>query len=293
MALSIIFNSLVQTSRDVFEDLPNNEIIPALRDILTQVKKMGVMNNVIQSLNFRDVRLFAAIYYSYEDQKDIDAGIQTFNMIIEQSNNTTIAYLMRAILFYKKQNFAKALADLKNISKRMPRNTVEVETLFAKVYFEQKKYTLAEKSAERVKNLTKNNNILYAKTCLLMCKIYLKSKNTQRISSLLNEVKARTPIPYFHVEMAKIYLALKKHKKAIGEYNAALAIEPKNINALLGMAEVHSDRNKTKEAIGFLEKAIKSGFHSANEIKENPYFFNLRTTSSYQKLLKKYQTILR
>ena len=62
-ALSVIFRSLVQTSREVFEDLPNNEIIPALRDILKQVQKMGVMGNAIQTLNFQDVRLFVAIYH--------------------------------------------------------------------------------------------------------------------------------------------------------------------------------------------------------------------------------------
>ncbi|WP_372369963.1 protein kinase [Candidatus Uabimicrobium sp. HlEnr_7] len=293
-ALSIIFRSLVQTSRDVFEDLPNNKIIPALRDILTEVKKMGVMNNVVKTLNFRDIRLFAAIYYSYEDQKEIDAAIQTFNTIIEQSNRVSIAYLMRAILFYKKQNFDKALADLKVISKKMLRNIVEVDTLFAKIYFEQQKYTLAEKSAEKVKRLTKkNNNILYAKTCLLMCKIYFKSSKTQRISPLLSEIKRHTPTPYFYIEIAKVYLKLRKHKKAIVEYNAALAIEPKNIKALLGMAEAYSDADNTQQSIRFLEEAIKSGFHNANKIKENRYFLNLRRTNSYKKLLQKYQTILR
>ena len=203
-----------------------------------------------------------------------------------------IAYLMRAVLFYKKRNFANALADLETISGRMPQNVVEIETLFAEIYLQQQKYSLAEKSAVRVKTLTqKNSNVLYAKTCLLLCEIYLKSNQLQRIPPLLEEAKRRTP--YFHIEVAKVYLKLKKHQKAMEEYNAALVIEPNNAKALLGMAQVYSDMKNTKQALLFLEKAIKSGLHRIDEIKENPYFSHLQKTSDYQKLMQEYQNILR
>jgi serine/threonine protein kinase len=87
---------------------------------------------------------------------------------------------------------------------------------------------------------------------------------------------------------ARFQLLKKDWKKAEEKFREALAIEPWNEVALLGLAQVLTHESRHDEAVQLIEKAIQGGKLNPREVLEYHHFQPLKDSKAFRRLMVQY-----
>lgn len=96
------------------------------------------------------------------------------------------------------------------------------------------------------------------------------------VQKSIDEAKAKvTKDPQnanLRVELARLYLGVKKYDEAIAELNQAVKLEPKNVGALALLGVAYEEKGQQSRAVDFYKKAIDAG--SKEEMQAlNPFLY--------------------
>jgi tetratricopeptide (TPR) repeat protein len=80
-----------------------------------------------------------------------------------------------------------------------------------------------------------------------------------------------------------------EYAKAINDYNKAIELDPNDPELLYQIGCVYCKQRDKKDALRFLEMALKNGYNDFESIESSPIWENLKDSSHFQELLQKYK----
>jgi arylsulfatase A-like enzyme len=93
----------------------------------------------------------------------------------------------------------------------------------------------------------------------------------------------------FHLKGHYIDIFEKNNEKALESWHKALDLDPLHSESYYDVACLYSLLNKEKEALKFLEKAIRAGYDNFNHMQQDTDLDNIRDTDQFKEILTKYQ----
>lgn len=80
-----------------------------------------------------------------------------------------------------------------------------------------------------------------------------------------------------------------EYAKAIDDYNKAIELDPNDPEPLYQIGCVYCKQRDKKDALHFLEMALKNGYDDFESIENSPIWEDLKDSSEFQELLQKYK----
>lgn len=151
-------------------------------------------------------------------------------------------------------------------------------------------------------------------------KAIINLKNARMIQSVQELLKANPQNSALHTKLGNIYSQMGGYDEAIAQYQKAISIQPKYIQAMDGLSRIYSNgqdydkalsvlknmqkmqpgnptiyyniaciyakQNNIVESIVWLKHSIEKGFHNWDLIKKDPDLANIRNTSFVNELIK-------
>ncbi len=256
--------------------------------------------------------LFAQNYFkdyksgvSYFEKKDYKSAITDFSKVIAVKREHDRALHFRGLSYFKLQNIEKAITDLKNAAEIKPKNT-DYSFDLGMAYYTIKKYQKAAEVFNHVIARDKDRLKVYE----YIVNSYLSMKEYQKAVDIAAKAVARKKNGknYFllgqaqdslmlfkeaaysfgrskfydaksigsHIGLAYSLMQLKDYDKALKSADAALAIDEKNIQALLIRSQINYRKEDLQHAVNDLSKVIL--------IKPNEKQFYAKRAAIYKKL---------
>jgi Tfp pilus assembly protein PilF len=199
----------------------------------------------------------------HEDLGDIDEAIQEYKKALKVDDENLIIHLNLASSYIKKDDTAKAIAELRLASSIDP-EAVEPFALLALLYSSKNELNLAasayEKALKNASKLQPKNIDIYKSLGLvyLQQKEFKEAENTYRLITDLSPDDAQA-----HFYLANVYNELKKRDLTEKELRCALELNPDYHEALnfLGYLYVEEDKN-LDEAEAMIRKALEFQPHN-------------------------------
>jgi tetratricopeptide (TPR) repeat protein len=85
------------------------------------------------------------------------------------------------------------------------------------------------------------------------------------------------------------YQAMGDYAKAMDDYNKAIELDPEDSEAFFQIGCIYSKQRDKKDALQYLELALKNGFHNFKLIENNPAWDDVRDSSAFKALIQKYK----
>jgi putative PEP-CTERM system TPR-repeat lipoprotein len=164
-----------------------------------------------------------------------------------------VDYVQRALQYQDKGELPAAIIELKNALQQNP-NNAEARWLLGKLYVQQGDGASAQKELERAVEA----GMSYEKVAIPLGQAYLLQQNYQAVLS--NILTKDTMTPELRAEVltlrAQAYQASGKLEEASKEFQEALAQQPAQVEALLGLGRVALQQGKREETKKWLDKAM-------------------------------------
>lgn len=80
-----------------------------------------------------------------------------------------------------------------------------------------------------------------------------------------------------------------EYAKAIDDYNKAIELDPEDPEPFYQIGCVYCKQRDKKDALRFLEMALKNGYNDFDAIEKSPIWENLKDSAKFQELLQKYK----
>jgi tetratricopeptide (TPR) repeat protein len=122
---------------------------------------------------------------------------------------------------------------------------------------------------------------------LLLTQFNIQAGQFEKATVLLNQAELISPYKNSEMETLKgrlIFLS-KKPAEAIKFYQAYLLTNAKDSIACYTLARIYAKAGKTKDALRYLETAIKNGFNYSFVLKYDPYLDKLRKNEKWKRIL--------
>ena len=102
-----------------------------------------------------------------------------------------------------------------------------------------------------------------------------KAQLLERAVHTLEEAVRVDPQPYLaRMDLARVYLSQGRGSEAAAQYRAVLGIEPRNFEALAGLAEVYERERNLPEAIRTLEQALSYQMEQRGGSAASPEYYH-------------------
>jgi putative PEP-CTERM system TPR-repeat lipoprotein len=164
-------------------------------------------------------------------------------------------YVLRARQYQDKGKLPAAIIELKNALQQNP-NNAEARWLLGKLYIQQGDGASAQKELERAYEA----GMLYENVVVPLGKAYLLQQDYQAVLNLHTKDDMR---PEARAEVLTLrgqaYQALGKLEAAGTAFHDALAQQPAQLEALLGLGWIALQQGKREEAKPWLDKALAAG----------------------------------
>ncbi len=153
------------------------------------------------------------------------------------------------------------------------------------IYDHQGKWQLAEQQFETAIDLSPNWSIPYSNRCI----IFTKKEDSEKAIQFGKKAFRLSPRNVMVINTLATALMLGDDLKTAAKLlDLALRIDPKNSLAYYNRACIHALSGETEAALVSLDQALQNGFSDLVHIQQDADFDSIRSTKSFQKLLKNY-----
>lgn len=198
--------------------------------------------------NDRDALLQIAQYYLEVARPDL--ALQSVQRLEQLGVKTGQVYYLSGYSNALLGRIPQATSDLENASNLEPTN-IGVLTTLAEVYLRQNKVADAERVAKRGLTFNKNNPAAYEAYGSVL-EAEGKFDEARQQYETVAKMNPKDPQPY--LLEARSYLRQNAVALASSMFDRALAIDPNNVDALAGKAQVLAQEHDVKDAIPTFEK---------------------------------------
>ena len=153
------------------------------------------------------------------------------------------------------EKFAEAIFRYKKALKIQQNDTKALKSL-AWCYFKIRFYSEALNVAQQVQKITPDDE----QAPMILARIQLKLKKENEALATLKkgaEKAGRQSQPFYQSVIAEVLAAQGKSKEALEMWRTALKTQPMLAGALLGTGKLLMETGQTKEAIDYLERAVR------------------------------------
>ncbi len=228
--------SAIQLLRDGLKKFPNNpEMLLIVGDYLIQQEKMDEAREVLETafeVNPDILGLptsLAQIYLSGHPGRSIKLTTQDLN----KDPKFERALRVRGVAYFILGDYRKAISDLKPVFDRNPNVPAIAESLFDS-YMSIKNYDAALRPGIFMVAFSAmpdvNNTRLINKLVTVIKKLPVEKVQSESIS-VSEEIDNKFKISAFHVQLGQALDRAGMNKSAIAQYEKAVAIDPKNVEA--------------------------------------------------------------
>ncbi len=219
--------------------------------------------------------------------------------VIGLDSRNSKALLFRAGFLLKEMDFDGAIADVRTVLRDEPQNEKAL-MLQAIAQIQANKYELAQETLEKVllvnpKTLLAVKNLARVKVRLkdekgaieileksqgmfqddrdiavMLIDLYGNNKEWSKAEKIANELLQKSETKELpHYKLAQLYVAQKKYKDAIGEFNKILATKPAEPEVLAGLVNSYLALKQQDKAESLLDDIL-------TEDKDNPVLLTMR-----------------
>lgn len=210
-----------------------------------------------QALIFDDQNAFAynLLGSAYLAKGDFDRAMENLDKAIQLEPTLADAHMKKGLFNLAKGDSAAAESEMAKAIEFAP-EVLNNRFLLSSLYLRQQNFSGALNTLKQGLTGKPEDAILYNN----MAAAYFAQKNAEEAIAALIKAKELKPdylAPYFN--LANYYLSIAARDKALEEYRQILAVDPKNIKALLSMAALQELMGDSAGAAGSYELAKQTG----------------------------------
>jgi tetratricopeptide (TPR) repeat protein len=222
---------------------------------LTRKKYDEAIDDLLQVIEKHpeDVVALQAVAEAFTSLKDYDEAAARLTRIIKLRPESPGGYLLRARLNQLRDDTDATLADLDKVLD-LDTGNVFARMMRARIYLGQNKTEQAKEDVDRA--LERNPRLVEA--ILLRSMIFAREKNfAAAITDLKRIARALPDNVRIRLQLAALYVADERPRKAIEIYDEIVAADNQNSAALRGRGDARLAIGKHAEAIADYEAALK------------------------------------
>jgi tetratricopeptide (TPR) repeat protein len=203
--------------------------------------------------NPEDMAALQGVAQALTSMKKYDEAAAQLSRMIELQPESPGGYLLRARLNQLREDTEATLDDLKKILE-LDEGNVFARMMRARIYLGQQKLDLAKADVERI--LERNSRL--AEAILLRSLIFANEGNYAAAITDLKQIALAAPDNLaVRGQLAALYAADERPRKAIEMYDEILAVDEQNFQALMGRGDARLAIGEHAAAIADYEAAIK------------------------------------
>ncbi len=208
------------------------------------------------------------------DNKNLGNALQKFNEFIKIDTTNSLAYKKRGLCYYAESKYRNALHDF-NQSLRILPQQADVYYNKALVFFYLGEIKKAEENAQKALAIQP----IYAEAKILLGSIEIQSERYDVALMWFNGAVIDNKIyPYAYYNRGMAYFYLGENKKALDDWDKAISLNPKEIDAYIGRAELYLNLNDTKN---ITKKQKQENFAHTIQNLENALKINPNSFEAY------------
>lgn len=187
-------------------------------------------------------------------EPDTGKAIEIYSRIIKQSPDSAEAYLGRAKLYKKAEQFEKSIEDFNRYIELEPE---EFLGYYAKdrVYTQMKNYEMAVKTITNyISRYPEDPKGFFERGYIYR---YFEKKLTPAIKDFSQVIKLSPEDSTAYIERGLAYISLGDYDEAINDFSKAIEFDPDNSIAYRERGRCHKEKKEYDEALDDFEKSVK------------------------------------
>lgn len=169
------------------------------------------------------------------DNKSLNKALEKFTEYLLQDTTNAMVYKKRGLCYYAEAKYRNALQDF-NQSLKILSNQADIYYNKALVYFYIGEIQKSEENAQKAISLQKN----YAEAKILLGSIEIQSERYEVALMWFNGAIIDNKLSHYaYYNRGMTYFYLDNYKKALEDWQKAIALNPQQIDAYLGRAELY------------------------------------------------------
>jgi tetratricopeptide (TPR) repeat protein len=188
------------------------------------------------------------------DKGDVNQAMTELQSVIATRPDDFLAHFNLGRAFAAKGDFAQA-AQQYQASMRARPDFVRARVALAEAYIQQNNTDGALKIAEDTEKMSPGN----PGARLMQAEALLRSQKFTQAKAITTDLVAKFPrFPQAQIQLGAVRLTERDYAGALEAFQKAYELDPSNVRALMGQAEVYFAQNQPDKALSLIEAQVKA-----------------------------------
>ncbi len=232
--------------------IPVDDAIASFQKRLERTPKDASLRRLLGQLYLRKAK-------EQGDHQAYQLAEQTFRQVLSDNANDLSAQTYLATALQAQHHFAKALEIATNVAEVAPKNTLAVATI-GDCQLELGQYKNAEQSFKKLAQMT-NGPAVQARLARLAELKGQTDQATEMLTAALRDVQDAGGLPsleaWFEWRLGQLAFDSGRLQRANRHFQNAVAVDPSNAQAMVGLAKIHGVQEQYSEAVAEFYAAVE------------------------------------
>jgi putative PEP-CTERM system TPR-repeat lipoprotein len=278
------FESALSQYRKILDNIPTSRQARLMTGaiLLTQKRTDDAINEIQKVLQKDDGDAAAhnLLGNAYMAKGMFEEGMREFNRATRIDPKIVDAYMKRGYFYFSRGKTAEGETELATAVKAAP-DALNSRLLLASYYLRGGNAPKALSVLKSGLTGKKGDAFLYNSIAAVL---FSQNKLDEGLKSIQKAKEADPAFPASYQNLATFYAATGKYEKAVEEYTSLLRNDPRNYQAMLGLAALYEIKGDDKQALVYYQKA-KETRQPAAFMAQAGYYQKKRETGKALKVL--------